>query len=225
MRIFIRDDDLGWEPDRFATLLELHERSGIRLNAAAIPEAAVALYPASCFAHQKHILEIHTHGFAHVNHANSGKKVEFGERDGDSVRAEIISGRTSLESHFPENFFPAFVPPWNRLDARWTSSLAEAGYRVLSRFAGAAPVGGLLEVNPAIDLHTRKSGPWASVRAVMDAALAEVASGAPWVGIMIHHNRIGTAELEFLAELYGEIRAGGHTTHFLSELEGGAHAG
>src|SRR5690606_38642681 len=104
-------------------------------------------------------LQVVTHGYRHENYELEGKKSEFGSRrDPEEVRQELTSGRVFLESRL-ENYFPCFVPPWNRIHDSHLPILAESGYKMLSRDDGGASrsqKAPLMEVNASLDLHTSK---------------------------------------------------------------------
>ena len=56
------------------------------------------------------------HGWDHKNYAPEGEKKNSYpvSRDVDECIAEILNGKKSLEKHFGDQFYPVFIPPWNR---------------------------------------------------------------------------------------------------------------
>jgi hypothetical protein len=207
MWLFFRDDDLGWSPKEFARLLTLFAKHDQKLNAAAIPgaiseavlkESIPYSYQASPF------LQVVTHGFQHTNHASEGKKSEYAYgRSFESVRSELEFGRKTLQEQF-ENYYPCFVPPWNRMDDAYLGLLPNCGYRMLSREeksaknAAPAPVP---EFNVSVDLHTRKDGSRLTAKEIFQGLARANESGIDSMGVMLHHGKMTDADFETLDEL------------------------
>lgn len=94
------------------------------------------------------------HGWAHENHATSGrKKSEFGEpRQGQIKDARAALGQ--MRNLFSTALAEVFVPPWNRIDPALVPQLSALGYRALSTFTPRAtrtPSDGLVQINTHID--------------------------------------------------------------------------
>jgi hypothetical protein len=117
-----------------------------------------------------------------------------------------------------KNFFPCFVPPWNSIDTRFLPSLANAGYRMLSRFekSGNEP-GPVPERSVSLDLHTRKDGSRLSAEAIL-AAINEARKNESTLGVMLHHNRMDDSDFATLATVLAALRGQGTESFFYSEL-------
>ncbi len=221
--VFFRDDDLGWEHSRFRRLLDLFTEVGCKLNAEAIPMAAGAVCRAGDFAAARRCLEVHAHGYRHANHQQVGKKAEFGPgRHPDVVQRELAEAGCRTAELFGELYFPAFTPPWNRIDDAFIPLLSTAGFKVLSRDGPVRAMSKLLELNVALDLHTERKHPG---RGVEDWLQAVERSDASCPGIMLHHGCMEEADFGRLRDLLQELNARGVRSLFFSELYAAETAG
>lgn len=196
---FIRDDDAGWDDQRLFALLDVTGHAGVPIDLAAIPVAcheqlAAALRPRIADG----LVAVHQHGCTHANHEPEGtRKCEFGAaREAAAQRRDLAAGRARLQSLFGDALSPWFTPPWNRLAPHTPALLAEAGYALLSRDAGAPPQTALPELPVAVDWtrHHREGGP-AALAAAWAGALRP---GRP-CGLMLHHAVMDEAERDLLA--------------------------
>lgn len=151
-----RDDDAGDATPALARTIALAERHGVPLALAAVPTWATPAL-ASAAARAGEVVTVLQHGYAHANHARTGeKKCELGpERPAPVVVAEIAQGWQLLEALFEKRFWPALVPPWNRIASYLPPYLAELRYHGLSQFGPRArrqPVRGLGQVNTHVDI-------------------------------------------------------------------------
>ena len=76
--------------------------------------------------------------------------------------AELAQGWQQLEAHFGARFWPAIVPPWNRMAPYLPPFLAELRFQGLSQFGARTrrePVRGLVQVNTHVDIVFWKSVP------------------------------------------------------------------
>ena len=151
-----RDDDAGDATPALLRLLELAERHEAPLALAAVPAWATPAL-AAAVARLDDRVSVLQHGYAHENHAPLGqKKFELGpERPAPVVVAEIAQGWQLLEARFGARFWPALVPPWNRMAPYLPPFLAELRYRGLSQFGPRArrrPVPGLVQANTHVDI-------------------------------------------------------------------------
>lgn len=151
-----RDDDAGDATPALHRLVALARAHGVPLALAAVPAWAT---PALAAAVQDagEIVSVLQHGYAHANYAPAGqKKFELGpERPAPIVVAELAQGWQLHEARFGARFFPALVPPWNRMAPYLPPYLAELRYRGLSQFGPRGrrePVRGLLQVNTHVDI-------------------------------------------------------------------------
>lgn len=225
MWLFFRDDDLGWEPAKFARLLTTFARHDQKLNAAAIPDCLTDEMLAESIPYSYQAapyLQVVTHGFAHRNHAAEGqKKCEFGvSRERASVREELLAGRERLQGRL-ENYFPCFVPPWNRFHESFLDLLPECGYAMLSRETEVAAKSGraaIPEFDVALDLHTRKDGLRLDGQEIFRALANRQEEGHAVTGVMLHHCKMEEADFEALDLLLKQMSKRSIESMFFSEM-------
>ncbi len=222
MWLLFRDDDLGWQPKAFSRLLTLFARYDQKINAAAIPslmsedivrESIPYSYQAAPY------LQVVTHGYRHENYQKIGKKSEYGsDRDSEEVLTELRIGREKLKETF-ENYFPCFVPPWNRMADAHLPLLKQSGYLMLSRDESkepraAAPVP---EFNVTIDLHTSKKLKPSS-KDLFRTLAAKYEAGEEFTGIMLHHSVMTEEDFEVLESLLKDLTKRNIYSCFYSDL-------
>lgn len=204
--VFCRADDVAVPSKHFSYMIAVFKRRRVPLSMGVVPtwltrkrwEALRSVTgddPALWCWHQ--------HGYQHKNHEAEGKKCEFGAaRPTAAIRRDLRRGRDRLSDIMGPAFFPAFTPPWNRCGTSTLVLLKEMGYYVVSRSKGAAPAPprGLADFSVNVDLHTRKeSDPETGRRNLLNEL--ETALGSGFCGIMIHHQRMNGAALDFLDNL------------------------
>jgi len=222
MWLFFRCDDLGWNPKEFARLVTLFARHDQKLNAAAIPaELNDASIQASIpYSYQAApYLQVVTHGYRHQNYELEDKKSEFGSaRSLDEVRAELTKGRAQLAERF-ENYYPCFVPPWNRFEDRFLDLLPEAGFQMLSRDERTRKLKAPLpEFDVGIDLHTSKSPVRLSAKEIFRELARRNEAGIDCTGVMLHHCKMTEEDFSILDDLLKEISKRGIASLFFSDL-------
>jgi hypothetical protein len=190
-----RDDDAGWADERLLALTDLFARYSLPLDVAVIPAALGVPLATRLLARAEADpwLSFHQHGLAHTNHEPSGRACEFGPaRSARQQRADIETGATRLAELLGETE-PIFTPPWNRCTATTGRCLRELGFRALARDASAEPLGieGLGELQVHVD--------WARADAGRRLSAALRRPGP--IGLMLHHELIGSAERERLEDL------------------------
>lgn len=221
MKLFFRNDDLGWNPREFSQLLDLFVQNGHKLNVAAIPMACLETYEPGSFANTAPYLQIHSHGLAHFDHAEFGKKCEFGDnRTRESVAQDLQKSKAIAEELFGELYYPAFTPPWNRISDQFIPLLKEAGFEVLSRDGDKnASFPGLQELNIDVDLHTCK----VPVQLTPEELVERIQSGdRKTLGIMLHHKHMARKDYDDLDRLLKILNEREIPSHFFSEMS--AHA-
>ncbi len=206
--VFFRADDIGLPGSQLAGMTALFVRRGVPLALAVVPTWLPMRHAdlKSQLAPGGDLWCLHQHGFRHANHEQgtpARKKSEFGPaRSVEAKQRDIFRGRDILESHFGERLYPLFTPPWNRCDGETLSILAELGFKAVSRSAGARPTTprDLQELTVNVDLHTRKEP---TAESALAALLDELEQGLAkgHCGIMLHHQRMNRAALEFLDRL------------------------
>ena len=117
LSVFFRDDDVGWGDAALFRLCDVFEEFAIPLDLAVIPSAATPALLERLSARARR-LDLHQHGYAHVNHEPEGRKSEFGAaRSVAAQYADIAHGRELLMAVLGDRVQPIFTPPWNRCTA------------------------------------------------------------------------------------------------------------
>jgi len=126
-----RDDDAIAPTAQLDRLADLAREMHMQVHLAIIPEFAT---PALDGVLKEGPFIPVVHGWGHHNHAPRGQKsAEFGHPR-TAARAELTNGLARLQTLYGAKVAPIFVPPWNRIDARFGPYLVEAGYRSLSTY-------------------------------------------------------------------------------------------
>ncbi len=145
-----RDDDAVAPTSALDRLLEMSDHLGVPVHLAVIPAQATTDLAAHVAATDTVAL---VHGWTHENHAPEGtKKAEFGHPREGSVQ-EAAKALARMHVLFGDQLLPMFVPPWNRIDAHVSASLADQGYHALSTYTPrrARMNDGLVQINTHID--------------------------------------------------------------------------
>ena len=215
-----RDDDAGDATPALQRLLALAERHAAPLSLATVP-AWGTLALADAVARCGELIAVVQHGYAHANHAPPGeKKNELGpERPAPIVVAEIAQGWQLLEARFGARFWPALVPPWNRMASYLPPFVAELRFRGLSQFGPRSrrePVRGLVQVNTHVDIVYWK-GPaprFAGAEKLIDEIARHLAARRTGeadpeepTGLLTHHAAHDEACWAFLASLFDRLSA------------------
>ncbi|PJD94370.1 MAG: hypothetical protein CK425_11590 [Parachlamydia sp.] len=218
MKIFFRDDDLGWDTQRFQMLLQVFLKNNTKLNVAAIPKICQENYVKGTFADYAELLQIHTHGYAHINWKATGKRCEFDEhRSLEVVRTELTQGMTLLQELFPLLYFPAFTPPWNNIAARFLPLLPQIGYRILSRSTASnqIPAPEIQNLDVSINLHSVRQ----KLQIPLNVVLEKIKLDYPKpLGILLHHTMMDDLDFAFLDQLLKLLAKEHISTHFFSEF-------
>lgn len=148
------------------------------------------------------------HGWRHVNHEPQGMhEGEFGPaRAARDKRQDLIKGFKRLTTIVGVQFVPVFVPPWGCCDGDTLAALAGTGLTALScrLGAGQAAASDLPDFSVRVDLHARQEpDAAASLETVLEEIRAGLASGR--CGVMLHHQRMNQASLDFLGVLLEEL--------------------
>jgi peptidoglycan/xylan/chitin deacetylase (PgdA/CDA1 family) len=207
---FFRDDDVGWRDDRLFRLLDLFAEHAAPIDLAVIPSALTARLAGALRDRvdaSRGGIELHQHGFAHVNHEAEGRKCEFGAaRAKDLQRRDIAVGWGRLVDLVGPCVRPIFTPPWNRCSVATGECLVELGFGAISRDATAAPleISGLAEIPVRVDWFGRRKGVRLD-RVTWGARLAAEVGAARPIGIMLHHAEMDAGERAALGELLAVI--------------------
>jgi predicted deacetylase len=213
--VFFRDDDVGWRDDRLFALLDRFADHGLSIDLAVIPGdlgVALARRLQRVTRDSGDRVQVHQHGFAHINHERTGRKCEFGSARTESEQhRDIEMGWQRLQRLIGPLVQPMFTPPWNRCTPETAHCLIDLGFEVLSRDGSATPldVAGLTELPVHLDWHAHRHG----VRLTLTewgAALATEVNTTQPVGIMLHHAVIAEEEQEAILQLLGVLAEHDH---------------
>jgi len=207
LHVFFRDDDAAEDVPPLRHLLSLFQQWRTPLNLAVIPgrltEAGRELLLQAAQA-TPDLLELNQHGWQHVNHERLGRKCEFGpSRSLANQLADLAQGQARMNIAFGANWFPAFVPPWNRCTESTARALEQLGFRVLSRDGGGPAFLGstLCEIPVTLDLFRWRDGPQLRpVAELIEAFALQAQSGAP-IGVLLHHKVMDESAFAFVEAL------------------------
>ncbi len=203
--LFLRDDDVAEDEPSLRQLLALCAQHETPINLAVIPgrltEGAI-----NYLKQPRGLIELHQHGWQHLNHESTGKKCEFGaNRDYAAQRADLAAGQARMNAAFGAHWFPAFTPPWNRCTATTAQALVELGFRALSRDASQPSFDDprLAELPVTFDLFRWRGD--ATLRPLNELAdeLSLQIANADRIGIMLHHKVMDDTAFALLGEWLG----------------------
>ncbi len=200
--VFFRDDDADRDLPELCRLLDLFGSRKVPLSLAVIPgsltdDGARRLRNSAA----EPWLELHQHGWMHVNHEREGRQCEFGPSRGFAEQlADIARGRQRLAHMLGHNVAPVFTPPWNRCTAETCRALDELGFAALSKDRSPR-VGHIREVSVAVDIFTWKSGPRLKSPDEVGAELCRWMLHLEPVGILLHHKVMSAEAFAMVASL------------------------
>jgi hypothetical protein len=214
-----RDDDAGAATPELARLVDLARALEVPLCVAAVP-AWLDEGGTELLAVQARVTVVQ-HGWNHANHARSGaKKIELGGgRSMVGIEADLRRGLALCAERLGPRWFPALVPPWNRMDPRVLARLAHLGYGGVSRFGPRVAKAPLPEVNTHVDIvawHTGRG--FVGENLALSAAVAHLRSRREALadpdeptGLLTHHAVHDEACWRFTRRLIEEARSLGGT--------------
>ena len=203
---FFRDDDVGWEDARLFDLLDVFAQYEVPIDLAVIPKSIsrpTAGRLRTLVAERPEHVSVHQHGFAHVNHEQTGRKCEFGDsRTSDLQHADIAAGKEMLNDLLGPITDSIFTPPWNRCTASTAACLQKEGFTLLSRdiTAKQLDIPALTELPVSIDWFGHRKKVRLTPDEIGASLSAAVSSQAP-VGVMLHHALVDDEEREMIGEL------------------------
>jgi len=210
--VFFRADDVGVPGYSFSAMAEAFKNGQAPLGMAVVPAwLTTSRWEAlRKVASGNELFCWCQHGWRHMNfEAPGAKKREFGQaRPARDKRQDLAKGFGRLRDILQKDFTPVFVPPWNRCDGESLAAMPGIGFKGISRTVGAGPEtpGGLPDFPILMDIHTRKeTDPVASLDAMLEELHTGLVSGQ--CGIMLHHQRMNQASLDFLKLLIKELGA------------------
>lgn len=207
---FFRDDDADRDVPELRRLLDLFGTREAPLSLAVIPgtltpEGASLLRAAA----SRMPLELHQHGWMHLNHEPSGRKCEFGpSREYTQQRDDIEQGAVRLKDLLNGFVSPVFTPPWNRCTASTCSALADLGFALLSRDRSpASDTAAIPEIPIAVDIFHWKQGPRLKSPAEIEDEIIAAANATGPTGILLHHKVMSGEAFELIEQLVDALRA------------------
>ncbi len=209
MNVFFRDDDVDEDEATLRRLLDIFAQRNVPVILGVIPatltEAGIKL-----LAQFSASTEIVQHGWQHVNHELRGRKCEFGNSRGFMEQLDDIArGQARMNEAFGDNWFPAFIPPWNRCMAQTYQALDQLGFRVLSQLrSDASPITGFSfqDISVTLDLYRWKGGATLKPQEEILQTLAQQCAQSQSIGIMLHHKIMNDEAFFFLEQLLDELR-------------------
>jgi peptidoglycan/xylan/chitin deacetylase (PgdA/CDA1 family) len=202
---FFRDDDAGWEDARLFELLDVFADYNVPIDLAVIPKSIsrqTAAYLRMRLEESSESISAHQHGYAHVNHEQTGRKCEFGDsRSGEDQHADIAAGKALLTDLLGPTE-SIFTPPWNRCTASTATCLQREGFTLLSRDITATQIDtpGLSELPVSIDWFGHRKHVRLTPNELGELMSKAVTSRAP-VGVMLHHALVDDEERQRIGEL------------------------
>jgi peptidoglycan/xylan/chitin deacetylase (PgdA/CDA1 family) len=202
---FFRDDDAGWEDARLFELLDLFADYNVPIDLAVIPKSIsrqTAAHLRKRLEESPESISAHQHGYAHVNHEQTGRKCEFGDnRSREDQHADIAAGKALLNDLLGPTE-SIFTPPWNRCTASTATCLQREGFTLLSRDITAREFNtpGLCELPVSIDWFGHRK----NVRLTpneLGGSLSEAVSSQAPVGVMLHHALVDDEERQRIGDL------------------------
>jgi hypothetical protein len=207
LRLFFRDDDVDEDEATLRRLLSLFLERNTPINLGVIPgrlTAACAELLAESAGVAPAILELNQHGWLHLNHEREGRKCEFGpSRTYAEQLADVAQGRERMTEAFGQNWFPVFIPPWNRCTEDTYRALDRLGFRALSAKRGGSVVTGYRfeDVSITLDLYRWNDGArLKSPEDVVDSLIAQL-TPRQTIGVALHHKVMDERAFSFLASL------------------------
>jgi hypothetical protein len=212
-RLFFRDDDVDEDEAPLRRLLSLFLERNTPINLGVIPgrlTAACAEMLAQFAGSAPAPLELNQHGWLHLNHESEGRKCEFGpSRTYAEQLADIAQGRERMNEAFGPNWFPVFIPPWNRCTEETHRALDHLGFRALSAKLGGAVVTGYRfeEISITLDLYRWNGGARLKPpEEVVDSLIAQL-SRQQTIGVALHHKVMDERAFSFLGSLLDALES------------------
>ena len=207
LRLFFRDDDVDEDEATLRRLLRLFLERNTPINLGVIPgrlTAAGAELLAQSVGAAPAMLELNQHGWLHLNHEREGRKCEFGpSRTYAEQLADVAQGRERMTEAFGPDWFPVFVPPWNRCTEDTYRALDHLGFRALSAKQGDSVVTGyrFKEISITLDLYRWKGGACMKPsNEIVDDLIVQL-SQPQTIGVMLHHKVMDERAFFFLESL------------------------
>jgi len=211
--LFVRDDDIDQDEESLRHLLDIGIKHYTPISLAVIP-GSLTISGISVLRQYKkmcpELVELHQHGWQHINHELEGRKCEFGRSRSFAQQMEdIAQGKLLLEQSFEDKFFPAFTPPWNRCSEETVRVLDELNFSVFSRDWREQPLRdhAFVEIPITLDLLDSKQGSKLRNPADLIAKLLDQVRQPHPIGLLMHHKVMDCESFGFFDELLREFRS------------------
>lgn len=208
MDVFFRDDDVDEEEVTLRRLLNLFAARNVPIVLGVIP-ARLTTAGIELLQQFSGSIELVQHGWQHVNHELTGRKCEFGISRSFAEQFDDLSrGQARMNEAFGQQWFPAFIPPWNRCTTVTEQALQQLGFRVLSKLheKDSSACASLPEISVTLDVYRWKDGAQLKPTAELWQAIAEQIQQDLRIGIMLHHKVMGDEAFVFLEQLWDELK-------------------
>ena len=206
--VFFRNDDVDEDEATLRRLLSLFAANNIPVILGVIP-ARLTTAGIELLQQFSASIELVQHGWQHVNHEMTGRKCEFGASRSFAEQFDDLSrGQARMDEAFGAQWFPAFIPPWNRCTAITEQALRQLGFRVLSKLREkeSGAIVPLREISVTLDLYRWKEGAQLKSAAEILSDLTQQIQHGSVIGIMLHHKVMTEEAFSFLAALLNELR-------------------
>ncbi len=207
VHLFFRDDDVDEDEPTLRRLLQLFLRQDTPINLGVIPgrlTAAGAAFLSGSVSAAPALIELNQHGWRHINHEREGRKCEFGpSRSYDEQYADIAKGRARMTESFGSNWFPVFIPPWNRCSEDAYRAVDQLGFAAFSAKQGnaVAPGYSFKEISITVDLIRWRGGVRLKPSEEIVDELIEQLSRPQSIGVMLHHKVMDESAFSLLSSL------------------------
>ena len=214
MKVFIRDDDLGYNDLLLFDFMKVFVDKGMKLNLEAIP--------ARCYQNktmldrirpllESGLFEIHQHG---ISHLPIEPYTEFGNRNVHEVEKELDAGKNILIECFGDYFKPFFTAPWEKIEGKLIDSIR-------SKYLGISPND--LPIYFDFRIRDDKGPRWKTIDELkkdMNYVLSLPSTENIICGIRIHHYLIKKKEtLDLISEFLDYLKLNNIELVFFSEIQ------
>jgi peptidoglycan/xylan/chitin deacetylase (PgdA/CDA1 family) len=209
LNVFFRDDDIDEDEATLHSLLDAFAENAAPLCLAVIPAKLKHETVKRLHAQPAELVELHQHGWQHVNHETEGRKCEFGvSRNFEQQLNDIARGQARMDEAFGARWMRAFTPPWNRCTDATREALHALGFAVLSQDGGHTRATGyqFREISISIDLHRWKGEPaMKSPESFLAEAAGQIAE-RDTLGVLMHHKVMDATAFAFVREWVATLR-------------------
>lgn len=195
--ISFRIDDIGIDNDRYLELIKLFKKYQIKFTSGVIPFLDDLRFV------ENNLGQYWVHGFKHHNYSTNEMKNEYPcSRDVQEVINELKSAFGIVKQTYNRNFFPGFIPPWNRIGVSHYPALKTAGFKALS--TDKLIIINLEQVNINIDIHTNKKIKFDCHKDIINMINTFDRNGFD-AHVMLHHNHMNYQDFVIFDKLLGDL--------------------